>query len=388
MSALAIPASLAAALVCLSWLAGALLGARTVRAIPALGDAEFREPPCWPRVSLLVPARDEAATLEAATHARLASDYPSLEIVLVDDRSRDGTGALVDALSAADPRVRGVHVTELPEGWLGKVHALARGLDASSGEWLLLTDADVHMAPGTLRLAVAHALARGLDHLVLLPRIESRGFLLDTLYSAFGRYFAVSQRLWAVEDPRSTASVGVGAFNLVRRDALQRSGGFEELRLEVTDDLALGRRLKASGGRTGVLQGRDHVWLSWYESVSDMARGLEKNAYAIMEYSLVRVVLMCTTVLAVDALPFAALALGAPWLRVLAAAALLAGAWAAVASARWAGRPALPSLVFPLGSVLLAWVFLRSGVLGALRGGIDWRGTFHASSELRAFTRR
>jgi hypothetical protein len=373
-----------AALGSVAWIVGSWLGLRVTRSIPSVKDLPLAERNVWPRVSVIVPARDEAEAVEAATRARLAEGYPELELLLVDDRSSDGTGAVADELAAEDPRVRALHVTELPKGWLGKVHALHRGTGAARGDWLLFTDADVHLAPGALRRVVAWAEERGLDHVAAIPEVASRGFLLDAAYAAFGRWFALSQRLWAVEDPRSSASVGVGAFNLVRREAFDRTPGFPWLRMDVTDDLALGLMLKRHGARSRVLNGAGFVTLVWYESMTAMVRGLEKNTFALLRCRLWRALAAAGATLCIDAAPFLALApLGIPGLPWLGAAALAAGLVAAARSARWARRPILPGLVFPLGSVLLAFILVRAGVLGALRGGIRWRGTFYASEELR-----
>ncbi|HTE05346.1 MAG TPA: glycosyltransferase, partial [Planctomycetota bacterium] len=209
----------ALALGCLLWLAMAAAMVRVLAVVPVLGRLTPPAPARWPPLSLVVPARDEQDGLLDAARSRLASDYPALELVLVDDRSRDGTPALVDALAAEDGRVLALHVRELPAGWLGKVHAMEVGARAAAGEWLLFTDADVHLAPGALRAAVALCEERGADHLVVLPQIWSSGALLDAVVASFGRLFVLGCRLWAVSDPESTASTGVGAFNLVRRSA-------------------------------------------------------------------------------------------------------------------------------------------------------------------------
>src|SRR6185369_2740694 len=105
--------------------------------------------------SVVVPACNEARTIERALTSLLAQDYPDLEIVLVDDRSSDETGAIIEHLAASDRRISAIHVRELPAGWLGKVHALQRGLERARGELVLFTDADIHFAPGALRRAVA-----------------------------------------------------------------------------------------------------------------------------------------------------------------------------------------------------------------------------------------
>ncbi len=220
--------------------------ARIVRAIPVLLDDPSAPPAQWARLSLVVAARDEAETLGPAVRSRLAEGYPELEVVLVDDRSTDGTGAVVDTLASEDPRVRAVHVTRLPPGWLGKLHALSEGLRLATGEWLLFSVADVHLAPGTLLRAVAFSEAHRLDHLSILPQLIPVSWLVDAALASFSRTGMVLGRVGLVSDPRSKVGGRVGAFGLVRRSALERSPGIEHLRLEVADDLALGQMLKAS----------------------------------------------------------------------------------------------------------------------------------------------
>src|SRR6185295_13223770 len=129
---------------------------RVVRAVPVLEDVDPPQPLRWPKLTLVIPARSEAAELEGALETRLREDYPDLQLVVVDDRSTDETGAILDRIAARDGRVVPVHVTELPRGWLGKLHAMHQGVQRASGEWILFTDADVHFQPGTLRRAVAY----------------------------------------------------------------------------------------------------------------------------------------------------------------------------------------------------------------------------------------
>jgi len=371
---------------CLYWVWATVAGLRTVRSVPLLDDWPLPEGARWPALSVISPACDEAATLRAATLDRLASDYPDVEFVLVDDRSRDGTGAIADELAAADARVRALHVRELPEGWLGKVHAMDTGLRAARGEWLLFSDADVHFAPDALRRAVALAEDRGLDHLAVMPHLLPTSPLLDATIAAFGRHFILTVRPWAVGDPRSSASVGVGAFNLVRRAALERVGGLRRLRLSVADDVALGILLKSSGARQGLAISRRAVWLRWYDSLGGMARGLEKGLFAYAgRCEPWRLLLIGLGVMFLDASPWLALLLphGLPWLHVaggvLAAAALLGAAL----GERWAGRSPRAAPLQPLGALLLGWIVLRAAVVGGRRGGVLWRGTLYPSELLR-----
>jgi cellulose synthase/poly-beta-1,6-N-acetylglucosamine synthase-like glycosyltransferase len=190
-------------------------GARSLRAFPGPRRAEARTPP----VSIVVAARDEARAIERAMRSLLALDYPGLELVAVDDRSADPTGAILDRLAAANARLKVLHVRELPAGWLGKNHALALGARDATGEILLFTDADVEFAPYSLREAVAVLEDERLDHLALAPRLRLPGAWLAACVAYFGRQFYVFLRPWRARDPRSGAHIGVGAFNLVRASA-------------------------------------------------------------------------------------------------------------------------------------------------------------------------
>ncbi len=188
----------------------------------------------------------------------LAQDYPgSLEVVAVDDRSTDHTGDILAGLASVWPdRMRVLRVERLPEGWIGKNHALYLGGEEARGEWLLFTDADVRFAPGCLEDALGYAESERLDHLTLATEIISRGVLLRSFVAAFVLVFEVTQRPWRAADPRAREAVGVGAFNLVRREAYLRAGTHRAIRLRPDDDMRLGRLLKQAAFRPGWSSGR------------------------------------------------------------------------------------------------------------------------------------
>jgi Glycosyltransferase like family 2 len=375
---------LTAAVIGLAYAVGSTWGtALVVRSVPVLLRDASPAPERWPRVSLIVPARDEVETLGPAMRSRLVEGYPALEVVLVDDRSTDGTSALVDAIAAEDPRVRAMHLTSLPPGWLGKLHAMKEGLRLATGEWLLFSDADVHLAPGTLALAVSYVEAQRLDHLSILPQLLPATWLVDAALASFTRTGLVMGRVWLVSDQRSKVGGSVGAFGLVRRSALERSPGIEHLRLEVADDLALGQMLKASGSRSAVANGRELVRIHWYRSLAELARGTEKAA-ALFDHRIFPA--LCWTVgLGVLELGPFAVALLAPlalarWLGLLGAALLLGST---VWMCRFAGQRTLPALLSPVGVVVNGVLLLRAAVVGKIRGGLQWRSTLYRPEELR-----
>ncbi len=158
------------------WGAMVLLLLRVVRAVPVLSKLRTTPPAKWPRVSLIMPARNEERTLEAALRSKLEETYPDLELILVNDRSTDATGSIADTLARVEPRIQVVHVGLLPEGWLGKVHAMQRGYERASGEWVLFSDADIHLAPGVLEQVLAYAEQERCDHVCVLPEVTLLGF--------------------------------------------------------------------------------------------------------------------------------------------------------------------------------------------------------------------
>jgi hypothetical protein len=370
---------------CAYWLATVALALRGMWSIQVLAKQRPVPPAAWPKVSIVIPARNEEATLEAATASRLAEGYPNLEVIIVDDRSTDATGEVAARLAASDPRVRVVRVDELPARWLGKVHALDAGTRAATGEWILFCDADVHLREGTLRLAVAHSEARALDHLTLIPRVLHSTFALDVVMAACVRFMCAGSRAWAIENPRrKEAAFGIGAFNLVRRTALEKSEGLAGIRMDIADDVALAKMLKASGARTSLAIGRDLVALHFYESLRDMASGTEKSGFTLVgKFQHARVALMVLLVPALELGAFVALS-GGGWVRAMACVTAVVGLAASVFMNRRVGQPAAPALFAPLASLALAWMLARSSLAAIARGGIMWRGTLYSTEMLRA----
>lgn len=372
----------------LAW--GVSLGVvlRTIRAIPRLRDVHAPEPPRWPRVSLIIPARDEARDLERAVRTRLADDYPDLQVIVVDDRSTDGTGAIADRLAVEDPRVQVIHVTELPPGWLGKLHALDRGVTMADGEWLLFSDADVEFAPGTLRRTVAFGEHQGLDHVTVVPSFRSNGFFIDAAIQAFAHSLVLLGRLWAVSDPDARAAVGGGMFNLVRRRALDRSPGLAHLRLEIADDVALGQMLKRAGARPAVVNAVGFVTLDYYRTLGEMARGLEKNLFAVVaRFRLWPLVLWTVVALVLSFGHFAGLTHPSPTVRLFAVVSIVSSFVEQGLLAWWAMRPLLPALAWPFGLLAVLAMAWRSAWCTLRRGAVVWRDTVYPIGALRAGAR-
>jgi glycosyltransferase involved in cell wall biosynthesis len=357
------------------------------RAIPKL--PALPEPVTLPRLSVVVPARDEGSAIGRALGSLLEQDYPDIEIIVVDDRSTDTTGEVLRELATKDPRLLVIRVDDLPAGWLGKNHALWRGADRASGEWLLFTDADVVFGQGALRRAVAYAMAGELDHLTLAPRLVARGLALRAFVAFFGYAFVALWGAYLANDPKSKRGVGIGAFNLVRRSAYERIGTMRALSLRPDDDIRLGRRLRAFGFRQRVLNGNELMSFEWYPTLAAAISGLEKSMYSSMEYRVVDAVGVLLYLGATMVWPFVGVVLLDGIDRVLlgiVVACLLAAlleTYRQSMSVRLSPAALVVGLLLPFSAVCFGWAIVRSVYLAETRG-VRWRGTTYPLSLLRA----
>lgn len=354
---------------------------RRLRDVPPLADP-------LPRVSIIIPARNEERNVEEALASVLALDYENLEIDVVDDRSTDRTGEILDRMAGADPRLRIVHVRELPPGWLGKNHALWLGAEKATGEYLLFTDADVVMEPSTLRRAVALMEADRLDHLTASPAIERRGLLFEMFIGVFSLFFSLFVKPWKVKDPKSPKHVGIGAFNLVRAGAYRAAGGHRAIAMRPDDDLKLGKILKKNGFRQELVYGQGLLRVEWYASIRELIQGLMKNAFSGVDYRVWVIAVSTVLQLAVYVWPFLALILtsgvvsgAVRWLNLASVATLLTLCWA---NAPLAGVRRWHGIGFPVASLLFLYILWRATLTTLWNDGIDWRGTHYALADLKA----
>lgn len=375
-------------LLCVLWIIGFAYLWSAMKRIPEIGRQITALPKRWPKLSVIVPACNEAEHIESAVKTIIAQDYPDLEIILLNDRSTDTTGAIINRLAQGDTRVKATHIETLPGGWLGKVHALDQGVARAHGEWILCTDADVHFAPGILRQAVAFALDQRCDHLALIPRTVQNGFWLDVAVRTFSLLFIIGTDAAGVNRQGSKAFVGVGAFNLVKAEALRRTPGFTWLRLEPVDDVGLGLMITQAGGCSRLALAREELSVQWYASLAAMFRGLEKNLFGpSANYHLGLMLIQVTAIACFAAAPIVAFGLGfAQGSIILLLASVGALAMLVVFSLQSISEEvseSLCTLFCPAGLLLIAAMLLHSALKCIKNDGIDWRGTHYSLIELR-----
>jgi len=393
------------------WIAGTILAlawfSRIVDAALGMPSVADVSRPQWdrnpvspsgnPRVSIIVPARNEEETIEQALNTLLALDYDNYEVIAVNDRSTDRTGEIMERIAenphcSQESRETGhlvfrsfkvVHHRELPAGWLGKTHAMWTAANHATGDWLLFTDADVLFKPDSLRRALVYAESVAADHVVLFPRMIMKRPGEYMMIAFFQTMFMFGHRPWKVADPSTDDHMGVGAFNLVRRRVYDAVGTYERLRMEVLDDMKLGKVVKKAGFAQRNVFGGDLISIRWAKGAIGVVNNLTKNFFAVLSFQWWRTVISAFGLAFLNFGPFLGFFLAQGWARVPYAVAL-GSIFAIYIGMSW--RSAVPPYYFllhPVSTTLFIYTLLRSMILTLWNDGIEWRGTKYPLEELR-----
>ena len=381
----------------LHWIAGSILGlawfSRIVDAaigMPKLADIAKPEwdrlPQNLSRVTVIVPARNEEADIEQTLAQLLRLDYSNYEIIAVNDRSTDRTGEVMDQVAArpeARERLNVIHVRDLPSGWLGKAHAMWAAGKQATGDWLLFTDADVLFKPDSVRRALVYAEAVQADHLVMFPRMIMKTVGERMMIAFFQTLFVFGHRPWKVADPSTDDHMGVGAFNMIRRSVYEAVGTYQRLRMEVLDDMKLGKVVKKSGYRQRNVFGEDLISLRWVQGTFGAVQNLTKNFFAVLSFQWPRAVASCIGLAFLNLAPFFGIFIAHGWARLPYAVAL--GSMFLIYLGMSGKSPIAPYyfLLHPVSSVLFVYTVFRSMYLTLSQKGVVWRGTKYDLEELR-----
>jgi len=374
----------------LGWLAQALAAFRGVPTLPDLPRSHPSlpnpAPGSGPDVTVIVPACNEEKTIAATLRSLLASTGIRLQIVAVNDRSTDSTGAQMDAVAAeaaATPHtLEVIHNRDLPEGWLGKTHALSLAASRATAPWLLFTDGDVRFHPQAVSLTHAYAQAENADHVVLFLTMELKTIAEAAVLAAFQALSSWNMHLWKVADPKARDFFGTGGFNLVRRQVYEHLGGFEALRMQVVEDMRLAWTVKRAGFASRVVLGPGLVRIYWIQGALGIVGLLEKNGFAGLRYSIGLSLFVFLAFAADIAFPLAAIALGG-WSMAAGLLAYLFIFLTYAANRRVTRISPWLALLFAPATAILLFALARSMVLALSRGGIRWRGTLYPLDELR-----
>jgi chlorobactene glucosyltransferase len=332
-----------------------------------------------PRVSVLIPARDEERRIGQTVRALLAQTYPALEIVVVNDRSTDGTAAILAGF--ADDRLRVVTGEEPPPGWLGKPWALHEAAAHARGELLLFMDADIHYEPEGIAAAVAYLERSGVPMIALLPRLEMHGFWEHLAMPNLATMAFSVMPLWLANRTRSRVlAIGGGPGNLVFRADYEAVGGHEALKDSVVDDVALARLLRGGGRRTEMVRADDLVSVRMYHGLREVVDGFTKNTFTVFGRSYVAMVAVVLFSLIVHVLPYALALTGD--VRAIATVAAITLTRVILFSAL---GYRLDNAILGNVPMILLWcgIFLRSAWVTGIRRRLHWRGRRYDASRTR-----
>nr|WP_174734222.1 glycosyltransferase family 2 protein [Mesobacillus harenae] len=337
-----------------------------------------------PLLSVVVAARNEENTINQSIKSQLGQTYGNIEWVLVNDRSTDQTGRLMDQLALMDKRVSAIQIDKLPPGWLGKNHALYKGAKKASGNLLLFTDADVVYKADAFGKAVHYFTRHKLDHMTAAPSLYAKSFWLKAFISFFLFGFSFYKRPWLANRTGTKNGIGIGAFNLLTHDAYKAVGTHAVLKMRPDDDLQLGLKIKQSGLRQRIVTALSLIEVEWYPNLNEALRGLEKNTFAGLHYRISMVVFAIFGVFTANVLPFFTVLSSDKLTSMLSIAniVILALLSTLITKKMTIFSPWL-FVAFPLTALLFIFSIIRATFLTVIRGGIIWRGTKYKLSELR-----
>lgn len=349
-----------------------------------------------PLVSIIVAAKEEEASIGHTLRTILAQEYTHLEIIAVNDRSQDETGLRMEEVkreaeaAGKQVRIEVVHIQELPSGWLGKNHALYQGYLQSRGDLILFTDADIEYQPQTVRSAVAYFQQMELDHLTVAPFMLANSFWLRGFVHFFLFALCMYKWPWRPNDDRQhREGFGIGAFNFISRAAYEKIGTHRKLAMRPDDDLQLGNMVKRAHLKQRFVTGPQLLRVEWYPSLREAVRGLEKNMFAGLDYSLGKVVMAGIGQFLLFCFPFLGVWLFQGWIAVMYGVAELAMmALYLMYTRKMSNDPGYEVIAVPLVVLIFIFILLRSTYLTLKKGGINWRGTFYSLDELKKMNQK
>jgi chlorobactene glucosyltransferase len=336
-------------------------------------------PDHFPRVSVLIPARNEENNIGHCVRSLLNQDYPGFEVLVLDDNSTDGTWEVLSEIASEDGWLNAIKGKKLPDGWFGKHWACHQLTQTARGEIFLFTDADTRHHPLALRYAVAALIARKADLLTAFPHEE---------VISWGERLTVPLFLaYRLQSPSLSATIGQSM--LFRRQAYGQIGGYEAIRQEAVDDVALGRGIKAEGLKWRMINGGERIQCRMYHSFREGYRGFTKNLFAGFGYKILKFVLVWLWLGVAFLEPIIVLSIGLTSLVNLSSLSVVLAAAAAVTSlliwgaSHWCfGFPLYLTLLYPV-SIIVALAIASGSMFLALTGRADWRGRVFARPEVK-----
>jgi len=309
----------------------------------------------YPTLSVVVPARNEESSIAETVESILSQNYPSFELIVVNDRSTDNTGNILEDLKEKHPQIKLFHCKD--------------------SEWILFTDADVKFLPECLKKTVGYAVNSGLDHFTMLPDSVANGTLYKIFLVSFSMIFNFAMRPWRVRDPKSKASAGIGAFNLIKRSAYIQIGTCKSIALRPDEDYRLGQLVKKKGLKQDIAYGGELIQVEWYSSVREVINGLNKNTFAALDYKLSLAFFSTFMLLFAHVIPFVGVVLARGTPRIIFIAVISIIFYIHRYYGKYIQVPFWYALFHPVGVLILLYAMTKATVSAVVNGCIEWRGT-------------
>jgi chlorobactene glucosyltransferase len=261
----------------------------------------------FPKVSVILPARNERRYITRCLNSLLGQDYPNFEIIAINDSSTDGTGEIMKAYAANDLRVMHIDASPKPEGWTGKNWACYQGFLQARGELLMFTDADSKHLPSTMSLAVGHLISENLEALTAVPRLICNDFWTKITLPVLATFLHTRFSPIRVNDPNSKTGYFFGSFFIITRNTYEAIGTHEGVKDELVEDGALGSKVKASKFRMKMVRGEFHIDAVWARDLPTLWQGLRRFMIPVYYQDKVDAYMMAMTVFFILFAPFASL---------------------------------------------------------------------------------
>ena len=354
----------------------------------------------WPQVTLIIPARNEAAWLPITVPTYCAQEYPALRVVLVDDQSDDDSPAILKKLQSQYNNLTVLKASPRPEGWCGKPWAVQQGImflaaeenpsrprdtGADGAEWFLFTDADCVFHPKTVMQAMKLARNADYDAVSLLAHMTFGSLFEEIALTGLATVLNLIMPMGLSNHPKSSIALAAGGFILVKRGAYEKIGGHEGVKGQMIEDVMIGRKLKLSGAKLHTRATADLVSTRMYDGFADLWEGLSKNAYAGMDYDPKKFwvgIIMAVFIAVLPPLYFVVTLIAALrmhsarcwFLFALAAIALICQAFIHLRTVRHMKLPSWHCLLMPASAALYTAIVCNSAWQHHFKGGNVWKG--------------
>jgi chlorobactene glucosyltransferase len=362
----------------------------TIRRVPEIHpDKPVTLPQEAPLISVIVPAHNEEASIRECLESVLGQDYPRIELILVDDRSTDGTVEAARCIGADCKNFEIVSVRELRQGWTGKCHALDVGVQHAKGEWLAFLDADSRLHFSGLRQCLSLAQGSGVGMLTLTPRFVLRDFWERAVQPAMASMSLILFPLGKINDPKSKVASANGMFYLISREAYERIGGHGDVKNLAVEDIGIGKRVKAAGLGLIFANGQAVLETRMYNGFRETLDGWTRILSASLNYDVAATLkYLCMHILMSVPATLAALCLYVPYAREI-----LPGSWFLLPTITALVMCLVPPAYFErmgmakrhavlliVGQLTLIWVFAIIFKKIRRKDALQWRGTTYGST--------